>query len=182
MSYSLIYFFRSEKALPDLAAQINAVIGCSLSPSKGLPEQAFIAFPFFGMELDLSMYPLFEDEIYTDDEELQFSLYNYSLDLTTYTGQADARPAKLPVMLSAIHILYRRLGITGMLVWELQKLLALYEERQIDGSPALYDVVSAAPFFRFSDHMNLIERRLPDEWRQAYVTSLLDGPQSAVVP
>lgn len=92
MSVSISYFFNSNKPLQELAAEINEVVGCSLAPSVGNPKSAFTAFPFFGMELSLSVSVNNEKEGYADDEELKFSHYNYELDITTYWGQADARP------------------------------------------------------------------------------------------
>ena len=58
-----------------------------------------------------------------------------------------------------------------MLVYDLEKLLAQYEERQVDGKPELYDTVSGVPFFQFSGHMDAIQKRLPNVWRQTYVSS-----------
>ncbi len=58
MSVSISYFFNSDEPLAELAAEINAVVGGSLQPSVGLPEEAYTAFPFFGMEFSLSVYPI----------------------------------------------------------------------------------------------------------------------------
>lgn len=173
MSFSFDYYFKSDKTLVELATQINEVVGCSLRPSAGLPETAYTAFPFFGMELGLSIYPISAEEAYADDGEIEFSAYNYELDITTYSGQGDARPTQLPVIISAIYILHRRLGITGMMVFNLEQLLARYEERVNEkGRPELYDIVSGTLFTTFADHLNLVQLQLPEQWREAYVTRL----------
>ena len=171
MSVSIGYFFNSDKSLPELAAEINEVMGCSLVPSIGMPESAFTAFPFFGMELSLSINDTSEDG-YSDDDELKFTHYNYEIDVTTYWGQADARPTQLPILLSTVYILHRRLGIMGMLVYDVQILLAKYEERAVNENwSELYDTVSEMSFFKFADHLSVIQKRLPDDWRQSYVSA-----------
>lgn len=81
-------------------------------------------------------------------------------------------PAQLPVVLSAIYILHRRFGITGMLVYDVQILLANYEERQGNEDwSELFDTVSETAFVRFADHMSAVQKRLPDDWRQTYVST-----------
>jgi len=170
MSFSINYFFNSDKSLSELVAEINEVIGCSLILSAGSPEYS-TAFPFFGMEFSLCLNPTSDYEGYVDAGELKFSQYNYDLDLTTYWGQADARPTQLPIMLSIVYMLHRRLGIMGMLVYDIQILLAKYEERQIEENLCvLYDIVTETKFLRFADHMEAIQKRLPDGYRNAYVS------------
>jgi len=171
MSISINYFFNSDKPLSELVAEINEVIGCSLAPSVGNPEYAFTAFPFFGMELTLAINITGDDKGYVDIDELKFSQYNYDLDVTTYWGQADARPTQLPIMLSIVYMLHRCLGIRGMLVYDIEILLAKYEERQIEENLCvLHDTVTETTFLRFADHMEAIQKRLSDGYRNAYVS------------
>jgi hypothetical protein len=119
-------------------------------------------FVRFGMELSLCVNISDVEESYEDIDELVFSPYNFELDLTTYWGQADVRLIQLPLLLSAIYLLHQRLGIRGMLVHNVQTLLAKYEEREAEeGMSALYDTVSPTVFCKFTDHLSLVEKRLP---------------------
>ncbi len=168
----MITSFKSDKSLPELASQINEVIGCSLAPSVGMPATAFTAFPFFGMELSLIISTNNDEEGYEDDGELKFSDYNYEIGLTTYWGQADARSAQLPTLLSIVYLLHQRLGLQGMLVFDVEILLAKYESRPINENwSALYDTVSETTFITFADHLNVLQKRLPEDWRKHYLSA-----------
>ena len=162
MSLSVSYFFTSGKLLPELAREINEVVGCSLVPRERRPDSAFTAFPFFGMHLDLSISINNEEEGYEDIGELVFSAYNFELNLTTNWGQAGVRPIQLPLLLSMVYLLHQQLGIRGMLVYDVQKLLAKYEGKEVEENRSdLYDSVSQTTFWGFADHLSVVEKRLP---------------------
>lgn len=68
-------------------------------------------------------------------------------------------------MFSIVHGLFVGHTITGMLVFDLQVLLARYQER-IDpkfGGPSLYDTLSDG-FVNLPGHFNELIRRVPEGW------------------
>lgn len=68
-------------------------------------------------------------------------------------------------MFSIVHGLFLGHTITGMLVFDLQVLLARYQER-IDpkfGRPSLYDTLSEG-FVNLPGHFNELIRRVPEGW------------------
>jgi hypothetical protein len=71
----------------------------------------------------------------------------------------------LPSIATVVYALHRWLGITGMLVFDMGRLLARYEEREISHwGKALFDNVSGTPFIGFGAHLELLERRMPGSW------------------
>jgi hypothetical protein len=154
MSICIDYYFNHPHDLSDLAQEINGWVGCSLSPYEGNPEDLFCRF--FGMELSLSKHTL------ENDDELNFEDFTYQLGIRTPMPDADLRAMQLPALALMACALYRRLQITGMLVYDVQVLLARYEER-LDSElneTGLFDVVSAE-FVRFPAHLETLNRRSP---------------------
>ena len=155
MSICIDYFFNYPHDLSALAQEINGRLGCSLSPYEGTPEDLFCRF--FAMELSLSKHPL------ENDRELNFEDYTYQLGLRAPIPDADLRSMQLPAVALLAYALYRRLKITGMLVYEVQILLARYEERldSESGAAELFDIVSGE-FVRFPAHLETLCGRLPE--------------------
>lgn len=169
MSVVIDYFFNYPKDLQELAADINTTLGCNLSPYEGDPQDYFSRF--LSMEFSLS-----SSEYLVNDRELDFENFRYELGFRTPWGGADARPIQLPAILLVIYALHRWLGITGMLVYDVQILLARYVEREIDGAGRrLFDVISSTPFLSFQAHLDIVKRRLPDDWQGYYGDK--PGPQ-----
>lgn len=70
-------------------------------------------------------------------------------------------------MVAMPYLLYRRHGLTGMLVFDLQRLIASYEARVgADGKAALFDTVSGT-FVRLPEHWKAVSSRIPG---QAFTT------------
>ncbi|HEX8681734.1 MAG TPA: hypothetical protein VF707_05430 [Ardenticatenaceae bacterium] len=163
MSVTIQYFFNSPKDPEELGRDINNCLGCSLAPYEGDPEDLFDRF--LSMEFTLQI----ADE-YVNDKELDLENFGYYLDFRTPVGDADARAIQVPAMLMVIFALHRCFGITGILVFDVQILLARYEERAISGyGKRLYDLVSDTVFLSFPAHLNAIGARLPDKWRKTFM-------------
>lgn len=159
MSYKIGYFFNYPQDLAQTAKDINECLGCSLSPYLGDTNDWFDIF--LSMEFSFSEVEGFENE-----GELDFENFRYEINFRTAVGAASARPIQLPAIAAVVYALYRRLSITGILVFDLQILIARYEERDIpDWGKGLYDVVSDNPFVGFGAHLRLLEQRMPDSWR-----------------
>ncbi len=153
MSVSVEYFFNYPKGLAELAADVNACLGCNLAPYEGEAENLFDRF----LSMELSLRPA---EGFDNDPELEFEQYAYYLDFRVSASELDALTIQIPAMLTVVYALYRLLEITGMLVYDTQHLLARYEEREFPDGRCLYDRVSDTVFLEFSDHLRQIEQRL----------------------
>ena len=156
------YFFNSNKSLPKLAAEISEAVGYSLAPSPGLPESVFTVSPFFGMQLDLVINDKSEQGYEDDDDgEFQYRQYDYEF-VAIFGEQTDVKPIQLPILLSAVDLLHRKYGITGMLVYNFEVLLAKYEERAVNKDRSeLYDTVSKTSFNTLANHLAVVQKRLP---------------------
>src|SRR5690349_928008 len=151
MSVNIGYFFNRDAGLTDVARELHAWLGCDLQSYANDPNDLYCRF--LGMELSLRAHNLISDG------ELDFEKYHYELDLRTPAPDADLRPLQLMTMTSLVYAGYRRLKITGMLVFDVQTLLARYEARSSEGSPRLFDVVSDR-YVAFPEHWRDLARRL----------------------
>jgi hypothetical protein len=159
MSYKIGYLFNYPQDLAQTAKDINECLGCSLAPYLGDTDHWFDRF--LSMEFSFGKIEGFENE-----GELDFENFRYEINFRTAVGAARARPIQLPAIATVVYALYRWLGITGILVFDMQILIARYEERDIqDWGKRLYDVVSDSPFIGFGAHLSLLEQRMPDKWR-----------------
>ena len=156
MSVSIEYFFNSPKDLADLAQDVNACLGCNLAPYEGRTDNLFGRF----LSMEFSLHPAIG---FQNDRDLEFEQYGYYLGFRVSAGELDALTIQLPAMLTVVYALYRSLEITGMLVYDTQRLLAQYEERLFPEGRCLYDSVSDTVFLEFSDHLRQIERRFPED-------------------
>ena len=170
MSVTIDYFFNYPRSLSELTTDINDCLGCSLAPYKSNPEDLFTRF--LSMEFSLRVSPLALRVVPPDfekDPELDFENYLYKLDFRTPWGGAADRPIQLPAILMVVYALHRYLGITGMLVYDIQIPLAHYEERETDGyGKRLFDRVSDTYFVSFEAHLATVSKRLPDSWQTFY--------------
>ncbi len=159
MSYTIDFFFNSPKSLTELTEDINNCLGCSLAPIPDDPQVLFTRF--------LSMEFWFSEADYGNDRELDFENFSYQLGFKTWMGGANARPIQLPAIAMVVYGLHRQLSLTGILVFDVQILLARYEEREVeDCGLRLYDLVSDTPFVSFASHLNVLTRRLPEDWQK----------------
>lgn len=124
MSITVEYSFNSDLALPELASEISQRLGCSLEPNPGDPGGLFSG-GFFGMELTLWAGHSLEN-----DRDLNFEEYRYLLGNKTWSG-SPLRPIQVEVIaLTAFFLHDTPLAIhRGMLSYDVQTLLARYEER-----------------------------------------------------
>jgi hypothetical protein len=158
MSITIDYFFNHSDDLPELTQNINAWLGCSLAPYEGDAEDLFCRF--FGMEFTLSKNDL------ENDDDCIFEDYAYEIGFRVPAPDGDLRISQLPAMALVAYTLYRRMKITGMLVYDVQTLLAKYEDRlEPKGeTPELYDTVSKG-FVSFPAHFKTLQKRLPETAR-----------------
>ncbi len=147
------YFFNYSDDLPELIKNINACLGCSLARYGDDSEDLFCRF--LGMEFSLSKHAL------ENDRELDFENYKYEIGFTVAAPDADLRELQLPAIILIIYALFSRMKITGMLVYDVQNLIAKYEERfnKESNSSELYDTVSAE-FIKFPNHFEIIHKKL----------------------
>lgn len=135
MSTSVDYLFNFSGDLHELSAEINNCLGSNLRVSKPHDtEQAWARL--FGMSLDLYAHS-FEGTV----REIELSTFKYYLSLS---GPKDVAVMKVPLIAEIAYLLYLQLDVkAGLLVFDLQRLLALYEIKIFeDGYEALYDSVS----------------------------------------
>lgn len=155
MSITVDYFFNGSGSLRDLAALVNNCLGCSLQPEQDNAE-VYVA-RLLGMDLALS-----QALDYENDRELDFENFQYELSLKTWVGQSVLRPIQLPLMVASIYSLHCFFGTTGILVYDMDLLLARYVEREAENyGLRLYDLVSETPFVNYSDHLAILSKRLP---------------------
>jgi hypothetical protein len=162
MSITIDYFFNYGQELPKLKDDVNACLGCSLAPYERICEEVFDYF--LGMEFYLGLAHRFEN-----DGELDFESFRYWLSFRTPVGSGQIRPLQIPAMAAVAFALHHWYGITGILVYDMQILLARYEEREAQGEGKhLYDLVSEAAFTDFSRHLNDLKMRMPEGVRQSF--------------
>jgi hypothetical protein len=163
MSHTITYFFNYPKPLAELAQDINEWLGCSLAPIE--EDEGFWTGLLLSMEFDLITADGFDN-----DRDLDFENFVYYIRFKTWASTESAKLIQVPTMLTVIYALHRRLGITGMLVWEMQTLLARYEEREASYyGKRLYDLVSDAPFTSFPAHLQAVMALLPEDWNNRYM-------------
>jgi hypothetical protein len=156
MSICVDYFFNHPSELTALAQDINGWVGCSLVPYEGNPEDLFCRF--FAMELSLSKHS------FENDRDLNFEDFSYRLGIRSPIPEADLRAMQIPAVALFAYALFRRMGIVGMVVYDVHSLLARYEVRVESGLDELFDLVSNTAV-RFPDHLEKLSRYLPDYGR-----------------
>ena len=154
MSICVDYFFNHEDKLPALSRKIGGWLGCFFAPYEGNPHDLFTRF--LGMELDLGQHS------FENDRELNFEAYTYRLGIRTPIPDADLRRIQIPAMVLIAYALFYRMNLKGMLVYDMQHLLARYEER-IDlkgsGTEEMFDAVSRE-FVMLPRHLDALDNRL----------------------
>jgi len=145
MSINVGYFFNSDAPLPEVAELLNKALGCHFQPYQGDDSDLFCRF--LSLEISLWAHDL------EDDRDLDFTTYRYELSTRTPAGDGDIRELQLGVMAMLPSILQCRAGITsGILVYDVQRLLARYEMR----GDKFFDAVSGQAV------------TLPDHYRQVF--------------
>ncbi len=124
MSIWIDYFFNSDQSFDQLLKEINERLGSNLVLSETDEDNSHGIF--FGMPFSLHTHNL------ENDRELNFQDYKYQIGLTTYWGSADLRQMQALIVASIAFLLYRRMQISeGILVYDVQRLIARYEERAV---------------------------------------------------
>ena len=152
MSITVEYFFNSHLALPELASEISRRLGCGLEPDPGDPKGLFTG-GLFGMELTLRT----EHDL-VNDRTLNFEDYRYQIGNKTWSGSA-LRPIQIEVIALTAFLLHSTsLAIhRGMLSYDVQTLLARYEER----GEKWFDLVSGKRV-TYPEHLFDLKARLHD--------------------
>src|SRR3954451_12574787 len=93
---------------------------------------------------------------------MNFEDYIYNISIRTPIPDADLRGMQVPAMVFIAYAMYARMRIVGMLVYNIQNLLAKYEFRLNPTTVLedLYDSVSG-DFVRLSDHVEKVRSRIP---------------------
>lgn len=162
MSITIDYFFNCPADLATVAERVNSAIGCDLRPFQKDQREFFC--PFFFMDLELKRHSL------ENDRELNFEDYEYHLSLRNAAGAARARPLQIPTIVAIVYALHLHSRIVGMLVFDVQILLARYGSRTDpgDGSDALHDAVSDE-LVRLPSHFSTLITRVPEESRDVFI-------------
>ena len=136
MSIYIDYFFNSNKDFKQLLKEINELLGSNLISSETDEENS--SGSFFGMPLS------FHTQTLENDRELNFQDYKYQIGLTTYWGSADLRDIQVSIVAFIAFLLYLRMQISeGILVYDVQRLLARYKEKSIsEEAKGLFDETS----------------------------------------
>lgn len=143
MSYSIDYFFNSEKSFEQLCEEMKEYLDFSFELNEEYKPHAYVRL--LGIGLDFYIHT------FENDGEINFEDYKYYVGLT---GRAYSKNLPLPIMAFIANIMYLRINITdGILVYDTQKILAKYKEKtQLESMKNLYDEVSNK-FVEFPQHL-----------------------------
>jgi hypothetical protein len=155
MSITVEYSFNSDLALPELASEIRRRIGCVLEPDPADPKGLFSGI-LFGMELTLCM-----EHGLVNDLDLNFEDYRYQIGNKTWAG-SPLRSIQVEVIaLTAFFLHDTSLAIhRGMLTFEVQTLLARYEEK----GDEWFDLVGGKRV-AYPEHLIDIKARIHESFR-----------------
>jgi hypothetical protein len=104
----------------------------------------------------------FNEHSLVNDQELDFENYRFQLGSRTPWPDAEFRKMQMPVMVFLVFALFKRLRITGLLVYNVQIILARYEERSIseNSDSELFDSVSNRRVI-IPEHIADVAQRMP---------------------
>ncbi|GAA0245018.1 hypothetical protein GCM10010492_50450 [Saccharothrix mutabilis subsp. mutabilis] len=153
MGIELQYFFNSPLPLPELAAVLDHELGCAFKPYQS--DEPAYSTTLLGMGVSLGRHD------FENDCELDFESFQYYLDLQTSAGMGDRRPVQLPLLLAITHVIHRRLGYPGILVYDLQILLARYEQRGSGPDHTMVDTLSGTSPRDYENHLHTLWNRCP---------------------
>lgn len=159
MSITIDYFFNFEGNLEDLTAKVNSCLGSNLQPYDGNSNDLFDRF--LSMELSLSTHTL------ENDTDLNFEDFQYEIGIRNSVPDGDVRDMVSTVMGLIPSLLYRRGDIKeGILIYDVQILLARYTERIEDSITGLFDEVSGV-FVESPRHISDINSRIGQPWQSS---------------
>src|SRR5215207_7897848 len=164
MSVTVDYFFNYEGSVVDLLAGIGQAVGSELKPyNQNNAEPVYFA-RFLSMELSL-----LTDHTLENDDEFNFGDFQYEIGIRNPWRAAGLRDMQIPVVALIASLLHRRSQVKGgILVYDVQILLARYEERPntefgnqlgLDITTWLFDTISNE-FVVFPEHFKDLNDRL----------------------
>lgn len=145
MSVTVGYFFNARKPLHEFAADVNGVLGCSLAPYEGDVTDFYCRF--FAMEFSLNHHDL------VADRDLNFNDFNCCLEVRIPSPDNDLLAIATETMVAVAYVLFARLDIhKGLLVRDVQSLIARYELRHNEFNEPLWHDSVSAKFVEFPEH------------------------------
>lgn len=151
MSTTCELLFNSPRPLQDLAALLRQDVGVILNPP--VSDGDAWTGTLFGMDLRL-----FECD-YEDDMDVCFSDYAYVVGLTSWE-MGLVQGAEMETIALIAYTLYRRAGITGIVVWNTQRLIGNYVDAECDGERSLYDRVTQTWVHPIAQHVLALDEQL----------------------
>lgn len=158
MSVDLQYFFNSPLRLAELAEVLNGELSCTLKPYQEDETDYFTRL--LGIEFSLSGHQ------FDNDRDLDFDNFAYYVDLRTSWGASARRNIQLPLLLMIASVLQDRLGYPGILVYDIQTLLARYEQRGTNADRTFVDVLSGTSLLDYESHLRAVWSRCPHFGKQ----------------
>ncbi len=150
MSITIDFFFNYGGNIESLLKDLENWVGCYFLPYENNPDDLYCRF--LGMELSFSEHEL------ENDRDLDFENFKYEIGIRTPIPDADFRTQQLLTMASLTYAMYRRLQISGILVFDLQSLLARYE---IHGEK-LFDTISKK-VVEYPEHLSNLFKVIPKD-------------------
>ncbi len=153
MSTNVSLFFNYPNSLLKLKEELNEVLGVSFAPYEGAEDDLYCRF--LGMEFSLQ-----ENDGYTNDRELNFEDYRYSLDLKIPSPDNDLACLSVQTLSSVAYVLYARMSVCkSMMVYDMQKLIARYNYNSKTG---FFDELSEKQI-EFPEHAVQVSQRAWNE-------------------
>jgi hypothetical protein len=154
MSVTVDYFFNATKPLHHFAEDVNGILGCKLAPCEGDVTDFFCRF--LSMEFSLYHHEL------VNDCNLNFEDYCFCIGVRIPSPDNDLLAIATEAMVAVAYLLHVRLEIhDGLLVRDVQTLLAKYDLRRNEFNETLWHDSVSAKFVEFPEHLCEISSR---EW------------------
>jgi hypothetical protein len=144
VSVTIEYYFNSPLELPALAEQLNVALGCHLMPFQDDTREYLTRL--MGMPFELKPCD------FENDGELEFESYTHSVRFRT-RGRQGLQEIQLPALLCVAAVLQKRLEYDGMLVYDVDVLLARYKN--------FVDILSGTALDDFPAHLAAVQARVP---------------------
>jgi hypothetical protein len=132
---------------------LNRELGCGLKPYQGNETDYFTTL--LGIELSL------RGNQFGNDGEIDFESFQYLVDLRTSWGAGGRRSIQFPLLLAITQVLHGQCGYAGILVYDLQVLLARYVERGAGPDRRFVDVLSGTSPLDYESHLHAVWSRCP---------------------
>jgi hypothetical protein len=136
MSIAVSYFFNYDGEIAMLADEIHQALGIRFLPQA---EDTWLYWQadLLGMDWHLGEHD------YEDDGGIVFSSFRYELEIKTFWPNAHLRPLQMSVMAKLPYLLFASLKLTGILVYDLQRLMGQFEKcHSIESQPVLVESLS----------------------------------------